>query len=115
MPRISDREFSLGCLPLPQKFPYRDQKPYIPPQRKGVKAMTIAAGFRCKDGVVLCADTEVTIPGWLKFRGSKIRTGGWPTLWRSIFRVPHPLRSKGWGFFAAPHPSPLIKKSTGGA
>jgi 20S proteasome alpha/beta subunit len=35
--------------------------------------VTIAAGFRCTDGVVLCADTEVSIPGWLKFPGSKIR------------------------------------------
>jgi 20S proteasome alpha/beta subunit len=35
--------------------------------------VTIAAGLRCTDGVVLCADTEVSIPGWLKFPGSKIR------------------------------------------
>lgn len=38
--------------------------------------MTMAAGFRCKDGVVLCADTEMTIPGWLKYPGSKIRRYG---------------------------------------
>ena len=35
--------------------------------------MTIAAGFRCSDGVVLCADTQMTYPGLLKFPGSKIR------------------------------------------
>jgi hypothetical protein len=37
--------------------------------------MTIAARFRCNDGVVLCADTEITIPGWLKFPGSKNNEG----------------------------------------
>lgn len=35
--------------------------------------MTIAAGFRCRNGVVLCADPEITIPGLIKFLGSKIR------------------------------------------
>lgn len=35
--------------------------------------MTIALGFRCSDGVVLSADTEMGIPGWVKFPGSKIR------------------------------------------
>jgi len=35
--------------------------------------VTIAAGFRCNDGVVLCADTEMTIPGWINFPGTKIR------------------------------------------
>lgn len=35
--------------------------------------MTMVAGFACTDGVVLCADTEMTIPGWIKFPGAKIR------------------------------------------
>jgi 20S proteasome alpha/beta subunit len=35
--------------------------------------VTIAAGFQCSDGVVLCADTEINIPGFVKFPGSKIR------------------------------------------
>jgi hypothetical protein len=35
--------------------------------------MTIAAGFCCEDGVVLCADTQLTIPGSLKYPESKIR------------------------------------------
>jgi len=34
--------------------------------------MTIAAGFRCMDGVVLCADTQETIPEYLKIHGPKI-------------------------------------------
>ncbi len=33
--------------------------------------MTIAAGFRCSDGIVLCADSEYTEGGLLKFTGSK--------------------------------------------
>jgi 20S proteasome alpha/beta subunit len=39
----------------------------------GAQAMTIAAGFQCSDGVVLCADTEISVPGFVKFPGSKIR------------------------------------------
>jgi hypothetical protein len=33
------------------------------PQAKAAKAMTIIAGFRCEDGVVLAADTEITLDG----------------------------------------------------
>jgi len=33
--------------------------------------MTIAAGFHCADGVVLCADTQQTIPDYLKTNVSK--------------------------------------------
>lgn len=51
--------------------------PYsLPPKPKwipGEKAMTLIGGFRCTDGVVLCADTEMTIPGWLKYPGSKLQ------------------------------------------
>ncbi|MCI0626779.1 MAG: hypothetical protein L0387_34890 [Acidobacteria bacterium] len=35
--------------------------------------MTIAAGFRCSNGVVLCADTQMTVPGTLKYPESKLR------------------------------------------
>jgi hypothetical protein len=35
--------------------------------------MTIAAGFCCSDGVVLCADTQFTIPGGSKYPESKLR------------------------------------------
>ena len=34
--------------------------------------MTIAAGFRCADGVLLCADSQLTIPAYLKFPEAKI-------------------------------------------
>jgi hypothetical protein len=35
--------------------------------------MTIAAGFCCSDGVVLCADTQYTIPETMKYPDSKLR------------------------------------------
>jgi 20S proteasome alpha/beta subunit len=51
-------------FPLPQKLPYRDQKPYIRPARepkvKGAKAVTLAASIQYKGGVVLCADSLMT-------------------------------------------------------
>lgn len=34
--------------------------------------MTIAAGFRCSDGVLLCADSQLTIPQYLKMGEAKI-------------------------------------------
>lgn len=34
--------------------------------------MTIAAGFRCSDGIVLCADRQVSVPGALKYFEKKI-------------------------------------------
>jgi hypothetical protein len=36
--------------------------------------MTIAAGFQCSDGVALCADTQITIPGVIKYPESIIRS-----------------------------------------
>lgn len=38
--------------------------------------MTIAAGFVCLDGVVLCADTQETISGYTKTNTEKIRIWG---------------------------------------
>jgi hypothetical protein len=40
--------------------------------------MTIAAGFCCHDGLVLCADTQITVAGSMKYPESKIRMS--PTL-----------------------------------
>jgi len=34
--------------------------------------VTIAAGFCCQDGIVLCADTQETIPGYLKSSTQKL-------------------------------------------
>ena len=50
----------LGLLPRPRRLP------------KG-KRVTIAAGFVCFDGIVLCADTQETIPGYTKNSTEKIR------------------------------------------
>ena len=36
--------------------------------------MTLIAGFTCTDGVVMCADTELTVQGWVKYSGSKIKS-----------------------------------------
>ena len=44
------------------RLPHRRQKPYIPrPERTA--AVTIAAGFRCNDGIVLCADRLIAHGG----------------------------------------------------
>lgn len=34
--------------------------------------MTIGIGMACRDGIVLCADTEITLENWYKYRSSKI-------------------------------------------
>jgi len=34
--------------------------------------MTIAAGYVCSSGIVLCADTQETIPGYTKNKGNKL-------------------------------------------
>jgi len=49
----------------PRRFPKGEPKP------QQVKSMTIAAGFRCFDGVVLCSDSEHT-EGQSKFYDTKI-------------------------------------------
>lgn len=43
-----------------------------PEQRRRERKLTIATGFRCSDGVLLCADTEHTLGDQLKFSSSKI-------------------------------------------
>ena len=58
---------------FPERLPFGPPKPYIRPQRMGAQAVTIAAGFQCSDGVVLCADTEINVAGFVKFPGSKFR------------------------------------------
>jgi len=63
------------CRPLPVKLPNKLQKPYIHSDNRRSKAMTIAVGFRCVDGVVLCADTQMTnrVSG-MKYNDEKIHT-----------------------------------------
>jgi len=65
----------IGPFPKPP-FPFVAQprllfpKPRRLPERKRV---TIAAGFPCKAGLVLCADTQETISGYVKTDTDKIR------------------------------------------
>src|SRR5262245_62171423 len=47
-------------------------------RRDGLRAMTIAAGFVCSDGVVLCADTELTAS--YKQQGQKLWLHTYDTL-----------------------------------
>src|SRR5271166_3378550 len=35
-------------------------KPSYPSQRNGAKAVTIAIGFECREGLIVCADRELT-------------------------------------------------------
>jgi 20S proteasome alpha/beta subunit len=46
--------------------------------------MTAVAGFRCKNGVVLCADRQMTGPDRLKFNDSKLRSTRTP-FWDVVF------------------------------
>ncbi len=41
---------------LPQLLPFKPIKPYIRPDNRENKAMTVVVGLMCLDGVVLCAD-----------------------------------------------------------
>src|SRR5208282_3434119 len=59
------------------KLPNRSPKPYILPNKRETKAMTIALGFPCIDGIVLCSDSQVTTPGAMKYHESKIHTVAW--------------------------------------
>jgi len=52
-------------------LPKRPVPPYIRPNERGNKAMTIALGFKCIDGIVLCSDSQITGHA-LKFSATKI-------------------------------------------
>jgi 20S proteasome alpha/beta subunit len=58
--------------PFPKLGPTLKPKPRRPWRKS---KMTIAAGFVCSDGIVLCADTQETITGYTKNSTEKIRTG----------------------------------------
>jgi len=65
----------ISAKPLP--FPkYVPPKLWKKPKQRPLgraKSVTLAAGFSCNDGVVICADTEMSIPGFVKYPESKIR------------------------------------------
>lgn len=60
--------------PFPHPRPPRYPRPARLRERK---AVTIAAGFRCNEGIVLCADTEETLGDIKQWRG-KIETSVYP-------------------------------------
>lgn len=52
-------------------------KPHFPPHRKPEwlperKAVTVALGFNCGDGIVMCSDQQITSKGWHKYHESKM-------------------------------------------
>jgi 20S proteasome alpha/beta subunit len=51
-------------------LPPKQRKPYIPQQRG--KAMTLALGIPCSDGVLLCADREITTGNHYKDSAEKL-------------------------------------------
>ncbi len=46
-------------------------KPHPKPERPKAKNMTLVAGFKCRDGFVIAADTEITY-GAVRFQGHKL-------------------------------------------
>jgi 20S proteasome alpha/beta subunit len=59
----------LKPLPLSKPRPFGLRRVKRLPKEK---LMTIAAGFTCADGLVLCADTQETIIGYAKVNTQKI-------------------------------------------
>src|SRR5271170_6684014 len=55
-----------------QPLPNPSLKPYIRPNDRRNKVMTIAAGFKCSDGIVLCADSQMTASDGTKYNAPKI-------------------------------------------
>jgi hypothetical protein len=75
------------ALTLVQRLPNSPRKAYIRPcvqPAKQARPMTIAVVFRCKDGVILCSDTQITKAAG-KTYGSKIfpikDDGDYPRRW----------------------------------
>jgi hypothetical protein len=66
----------------PNKLPYTPPKPNV---RKEDKTMTMVAGFRCTDGIVICADQQMTSPGGFKYHECKISIEEGGSAWRLVF------------------------------
>src|SRR5277367_974521 len=60
----------LALKPPPHPRLFSPPRPRRLPRGKRV---TIAAGFSCFDGIILCADTQEVIPGYTKNETDKIR------------------------------------------
>lgn len=59
-------------MPILKPLPHRIVKPK-PGRLSWRKKVTIAAGFECTDGIVLCSDSELTYSDWLRLQGSKMQ------------------------------------------
>ena len=70
--RLERKYFSLVETPYNLRPTEINRRRRIEPKRENLRALTIAAGFRCTDGVLLCADTEMTL-GIAKYPQSKFR------------------------------------------
>jgi 20S proteasome alpha/beta subunit len=59
---------------IPERLPKRPTKPYIPSVNTKRKSMTIALSIHAPDGIVLCSDSQLTVPQYMKYSGKKIAT-----------------------------------------
>lgn len=50
----------MNRLPFADLLSKPSQKPHNPPKQREIKALTIAAGFQCQEGFVLCADQQMS-------------------------------------------------------
>jgi 20S proteasome alpha/beta subunit len=60
----------------PVNRPGLPKKPYTPEKPKGAKAMTAVIGFPYKDGIMVCADSQLTYPNGTKYTDHKVFAGG---------------------------------------
>jgi len=65
-------KYNLSLRPPLYPAPLRFRIRLVPIEPQQLKAMTIAAGFQCKDGVILAADTEISLGQTTKTRQSKL-------------------------------------------
>src|SRR5271167_4782076 len=71
------------CLWLrPHSTPAR--RPTERPRKKAAKAVTIGVGFLCSNGIVLCADNQITWPQFHKYYECKIYPHSTPE-WATVF------------------------------
>src|SRR6185437_4269230 len=54
------------------RLPHKPIKPYIPSDKREARALTIALGFHSLSGIVLCSDSQFTIPQYMKYSGRKL-------------------------------------------
>jgi hypothetical protein len=62
----------MSVAATPVRLPNHLRKPYIQPDKREKKAMTIGIGFECMAGVILGADRQMTAAGHHKFFERKI-------------------------------------------